>query len=275
MKTLDDPAIENQFPEALRRLTINRFETAALGMTLLDQQALGDGADSGLHGRAAAILHGREMAQAESYRLSKRRAEFLAGRVSAKLALAQFWAAKGFCRALSSVQIVNDPTGRPFIRMEPVPGDKIRQPPEISISHGGGYGAALAADVPCGIDLQEQRHTLLKVMGKYCMVEEDHILAAALPKMAPPARLSLLWTAKEAAKKACSSRWMPGFLDLLLEGFECQEGDCLVLELRLARRPEDCRLPAALTVLATTFHNHGLAVCIINEARRNAGTAGS
>jgi phosphopantetheinyl transferase (holo-ACP synthase) len=191
------------------------------------------------------------------------------------LALAEFWAAKCICQSLSAVEIVNDPTGRPLIKVDPVSGEKNRSHPEISISHGGGYGAALAADAPCGIDLQEQKDTLLRVLDKYCTAEEDGILAASLPDMAPPARLSLLWTAKEAAKKACSYRWMPGFLDLKLEVPVRRDASCQVLSLTVTRMPKNCRLPGTLTVPATTFHNYGLAVCMINEAQRDAGTAGS
>ena len=259
-----EDAADNLFPEALRRLAVGESGTSSPGMTLLRQQLICSGPDADLPGCAARLLHGSEIAQAATYRLLKRRTEFLAGRVSAKLALAEFWAAKGCRRDLSSVKIVNDPTGRPRLRMEPVSGED-RHPPEISISHGGDYGAALAADAPCGIDLQEQKDTLLRVLDKYCAAEEARILAGSLPDMPPPGRLSILWAAKEAAKKACSFRWMPGFLDLKLDGPVRQEAGCRVLTLRLTRMPENCGLPGIVTVLATTFDNYGLAICILTR----------
>ena len=271
---------DNLFPERLQRAAMEYFATDALGAALLRQPAVHPGPDGGpdaesLDQSVARLLHPREREQALSYRLPKRRNEFFAGRVSARLALAEYWAAKGCRQVLPEVEIVNDSTGRPWVRMAPLPGEEILPPPEISISHGGEYGAALAADAPCGIDLQEQKDTLLRVRDKYCSADEDRILAAFLPELAPPARLALLWTAKEAAKKACSCRWMPGFLDLRLDLPVQQKDGWYVLYLALTRVPENRRLPAKLNVLATPFNQYGLAVCILNEARRHAGTPGS
>lgn len=272
-------ALDNLFPERLQRAAMEYFATDALGAALLRQHAVHPG-PGGAHDAesfapsVARLLHRREQEQALSYRLPKRRNEFLAGRISARLALAQYWAAKGCRQVLPEVEIVNDSKGRPWVRMEVVPGEVNQPPPEISISHGGAYGAAMATDAPCGIDLQEQQDTLLRVRDKYCSTEEDRILAAFLPEMTPPARLSLLWTAKEAAKKACSCRWMPGFLDLRLDPPVQRQDGWYILDLALTRAPENFLLPAKLSVLATTINEYGLAVCILNEAR-HAGTAGS
>lgn len=276
MKAMD---LDNLFPERLQRAAMEYFATDSLGTALLRQPAVhpgpGEGPDAeSLDSSVARLLHRREQEQALSYRLPKRRNEFLAGRISARLALAQYWAAKGCHQVLPEVEIVNDSKGRPWVKMELVPGEDNLPPPEISISHGGAYGAALATDAPCGIDLQEQQDTLLRVRDKYCSAEEDRILTAFLPEMAPPARLSLLWTAKEAAKKACSCQWMPGFLDLRLDPPVQRQDGWYVFDLALTRAPENFLLPAKLSVLATTFNAYGLAVCILNEAR-HAGTAGS
>ena len=277
MKAMD---LDNLFPERLLRAAMEYFATAALGAALLRQPAVQSGPGGGpdaesLDRSGAGLLHCREQEQALSYRLPKRRNEFLAGRVSARLALAEYWAAKGCRQVLPEVEIINDSTGRPWVRMESVPGVDSRPLPDISISHAGAYGAALAADAPCGIDLQEQKDTLLRVRDKYCSAEEYGVLAAFLPEMAPPVRLSLLWTAKEAAKKACSCRWMPGFPDLRLDPPVQRQDGWYVFELALTRVPDNILLPVKLSVLTTTINAYGLAVCILNEARGHAGTAGS
>ena len=279
MNTMETMNLDNLFPERLQRAAMEYFATDVLGTALLRQPAAhpgpGEGPDTeSLVPSVARLLHRREQEQALSYRLPKRRNEFLAGRISARLALAQYWAAKDCRKALPEVKIINDSTGRPWVKMELVPGEDNLPPPEISISHGGAYGAALATDAPCGIDLQEQQDTLLRVRDKYCSAEEDRILADFLPEMTPPARLSLLWTAKEAAKKACSCRWMPGFLDLRLDLPMQRQDGWDIMNLTLTRVPEDLLLPAQFSVLATTINEYGLAVCILNEAR-HAGTAGS
>ena len=277
--TMKAMALDNLFPERLQRAAMEYFATDALGAALLRQHAVHPGPGGGpdtesFDPSVARLLHRREQEQALSYRLAKRRNEFLAGRIAARLALAQYWAAKSGRQALPEVEIINDSKGRPWVRMKLVPGEDNMPPPEISISHGGAYGAAMASDAPCGIDLQEQQGTLLRVRDKYCSTEEDRVLVNFLPEMTPSARLSLLWTAKEAAKKACSCRWMPGFLDLRLDLPMQRQDGWYVLELALTRAPEDLLLPAKLSVLATTFNEYGLAVCILTESR-HAGTAGS
>lgn len=277
MLQITDPA--NLFPIRLQRAAMEYFATDALGAALIRQAGVQPGSDGGpdaesLGPSVARLLHRREQEQALSYRLAKRRNEFVAGRISARLAVAGYWAAKGCRQVLPEMVIVNDPGGRPSLCIES-PGPENKVPPEISISHGGAYGAALATDAPCGIDLQEQQDTLLRVRDRYCLAEEERTLEVFLPEMAPTARLSLLWTAKEAAKKACSCRWMPGFLDLRLELPVQRRDGWYVLQLALTRAPEELLLPTQLGVLATPFHRYGLAVCILNEACRHAGTAGS
>lgn len=266
-------ALDNLFPKRLQRSAMTFFAADALGAALVKQPAVrpepeGQAEMSWPVPAVARLVHRREYEQALEYRFAKRRNEFLAGRIAARLALMEYSAAKGCHLAPTEVEIVNDPSGRPAVSLESPP--RALAIPDISISHGGIYGAALAADAPCGIDLQEQRDSLLRVRDRYCLDEEDRILCAFLPAMAPTARLSLLWTAKEAAKKACSCRWMPGFLDLRLGPPVRRHDDWHVLHLALARAPGQSLLPARLDVLVTDFHSYGLALCILNEASRHA-----
>lgn len=274
---VNSPAV-NLFPPPLRQAVTEHYATDSLGAVLLRQgaeRASGGGTShtASLDQDLVRLLHPREKTRASSYRLAKRRDEFVLGRASAKLALAEYWRALGFHPDPQEVEIVNDDDGRPVTVTMPS-GDIALPPAEISITHGGGFAAALAGALPCGVDLQEQKETLVRVREKYCLGDEERLLAASLPGLAPLARLSLLWTAKEAVKKACSCRWMPGFLDLRLERPVCPQSGCHVLTLTVSGAPAGCMLPARLTVLATTCHGCGLALCILKEAR-HAGTAGS
>lgn len=270
-----DKSLENLFPGNLYRAVLDHCGRQTIGVALLRQPAVGSGPGPILlDPSAAGLLHPHETAQAGAYKLAKRRAEYVAGRICAKLALAGFWAANGDRPAPSAVAIVNGSTGRPIVRFATNSESKNQPPPEISITHGGAYGAALATAAPCGIDLQEQKDTLLRVKDKYCTADEYRLLQACLPGMEPTSLLSLLWAAKEAAKKALSGWWMPGFLELRLTRPELKQAGCLALPLTV-RSPEAHRLPEKITVLATTFDRYGLAVCILQEDRAYAGITGS
>jgi 4'-phosphopantetheinyl transferase EntD len=264
-----DKELENLFPASLQQATIEHFGPQALGIILLKQQTTGNGPAPLLPGPAAELLHAKEKARAGAYRFSKRRSEFVTGRICAKLAVGEFLAAKHSlpAPALSTVEIGNTSTGRPFVNFIASAGSGNRPQPEISITHGGAYGAAMATDDPCGIDLQEQKDTLLRVMDKYCTAGERGTLQTSLPEMEQLARLSLLWAAKEAAKKTLSYWRMPGFLDLELTLPVLRPAGCFAFNFLVRQQ----RLPGKITVLTTPFFQYGLAVCILKEARSHAG----
>ena len=204
------------------------------------------------------LLHAGEISRYHGYQLAKRRGEFLAGRICAKMALIAYAGAIGQnLPAPDALEIANDENGRPFIRVNPETGEA----PQISITHGGLYAAAIAAQGPCGIDLQPHKENLLRVREKYCSAAEERRLCRFLPGMAQLPRLALLWTAKEAAKKALACRQMPGFLQLeLLSTQKIDGGNILTLAVA-AKAPEPW--PATVDIAATTFHDHGLAVCLL------------
>ncbi|MBU1568095.1 MAG: 4'-phosphopantetheinyl transferase superfamily protein [Proteobacteria bacterium] len=216
----------------------------------------------------ATILHPHEIAKLDSYRLAKRRTEFLTGRICAKMALQSFWTSRGRCLSplLSTVEIQGDSSGRPLVCLYSQEGSP---QPDVSITHGGEYAAALAADTPCGIDIQPHKENLLRVREKYCSLEEMQLLAELLPNVSLLPQLSLLWAAKEAAKKALSYRQMPGFLELVLTRPAKTYHDChsFTLAVMVQNNP---LMPDAVTVLATLFKNYGLAICILAKEQHFA-----
>jgi 4'-phosphopantetheinyl transferase EntD len=260
----------NLFPPDLLLTALEVFGTSALAAALLDQMEaatdpIGLPADSL---PLVAFLHPRETVKLATFKLAKRRSEFLSGRISAKMAMADYWALEDSKPnpPPDRIAIINDSTGRPVVRIDGSPNILI---PEISITHGGLYAAALATASPCGIDIQMQRDNLLRVREKYCIPDEEHLLKELLPDTAALVRLSILWAAKEAAKKALSFRQMPGFLELALIPpatiLPCG------LSLRFAVRVLDnLHMPKTVTVLATTFANYGLAICVVEKEPNHA-----
>ncbi len=217
----------------------------------------------------ADLLHPGEIAVLAGYRFAKRRAEYLTGRVCAKLAIEELLNWNGMQARpakLSEIEITPTADGRPSVRVDCPDTGELQM--DISISHSGEYGVALAAKSNCGVDLQLQRTSLLRVQEKFCSESEYNLLTQSVTESDPLTRLAFLWAAKEAAKKALSHRQMPGFLELELKRVTHVSG-YFALTLRL---PDAMRqpMPKNVTVAAGKFENYALAVCLINEDSGNA-----
>ena len=251
----------NLFPAALQQAAANLLQRPFAAVLLRQPAAatLPDNVSAALL-LETTLLHAGEISRCHGYQMAKRRGEFLAGRISAKLALIAYAAETGMnLPAPASLEIANDENGRPFIRSTP----ETPEVPQISITHGGAYAAALAALGPCGIDLQPHKENLLRVREKYCTAAEERRLCRFLPKMAEVQRLALLWTAKEAAKKALSCRHMPGFLQLeLLSAKRTDDGNILTLAVAV-KIPEPW--PVTVDIAVTTYDDHGFAVCLLKK----------
>ncbi len=149
------------------------------------------------------------------FKSAKRRAEWLAGRIAAKaavLALRPDIAAEyGW-----QVQICADTAGRPFCQL---PGRASGEMPDISITHSGSIAAALAFSRLCGIDFQKINPTVARVKNRFATATEQQILLDHSCGLSEMALLTLLWSAKEAARKAFPRQPLPGFMQLQLQRF--------------------------------------------------------
>ncbi len=176
------------------------------------------------------------------------------------MALKLLWTARGLDRspAPTEVEIVSGPTGRPQVD---IAGWTTQPLPQISISHGGDYGAAIAAAMPCGIDIQEHKEALLRVRDRYCTAEEFRLLRESLADREPLVLLALLWAAKEAAKKTLAFWRMPGFLDLELTSPVLPAAECHLITLAAKAAGKGLPMPGTVTVLATEFDDYSLAIC--------------
>ena len=208
---------------------------------------------------AVEYLHPEELLRYQGFSLPKRRREFLAGRLCAKLALTELLPEQAL--APRQLFITSDPSGRPL-----PPGDEAGLPPglHLSITHGGEFAGAIAANRPCGIDLQPLGDNLLRVRERYCLPADEVLLSQTLTHLGERERLALLWTAKEAAKKALSHRRMYGFLELSLVTLQPPPDSCFFLGLAVAESGAQPQGAEALAV-ATLVDDCALALSFATE----------
>jgi len=156
------------------------------------------------------FLSADELTQYIGFSQGKRRTEWLGGRLTAK------WAAERFLAQSAmdwrTLVIKTEKDGRPYIAPE------VRAiPPFISISHSGHMAAALAANLPCGLDIQQPSEKILRVKECFVNPEEAKVLTASLPgSFTETHRLTVLWAAKEAVRKAVRASPLLGLLEIRL-----------------------------------------------------------
>lgn len=215
------------------------------------------------------VLHPHELVTFGSYKLAKRKNEFLTGRYCVKEAINNYFLKiqrKTAMPGMHEIEIHGGPGGRPAAR---IPSHAGATPPEISIAHSGAYGVAVAAENICGVDLQQEAATLLRVQQRYSTAGELQVMEEVLPQETLLTRLTLLWATKEAAKKALSFWRMPGFLELHLTDGRQNSSDSLQLRVKNIS-PKDSSAPLEFTVFVSRYLDYGLAVCCVDKESSNA-----
>jgi len=173
------------------------------------------------------ILSVNEAHTWQQYKLAKRRDEYLAGRLAAKIAICELRSRHALIPLdFTAIDIKNFTDGRPFCRLQ----TDLTAAPEISISHSGVYAAALASSHPCGIDIQEKQNKLSTLQSRFAHMSEIADLRLRHPRMADIDMLNILWAAKEAIRKLLSRRQLPGFLEMRLSDARRQADDAFLLE---------------------------------------------
>ncbi len=241
------------FPDFFKEAVAELFSQQRYGAVLLRQEEVGAACPP------EQFLSEQELERYQNYRLPKRRCEFLGGRICAKLALQQYHPELPLPPQL--IEIASAPGGRPLLSLPEV---TIFDDLYLSISHGGHLVGAVVAEVPCGLDLQPIRSNLVKVREKYCLPEEERLLDSSLPGLDDESRLVLLWTAKEAAKKALSYRHMYGFLEFRLATLRPLTSSCFALGLHLVA-DNATGAPAELFVTAASINGYGVALCFVDK----------
>ncbi len=191
----------------------------------------------------------------QRFTFPQRASQWLAGRLCAKAAALSVISAP--CPASSAwrqIEIENQAGGRPFITLNsawPVP--------DISISHSGIQAAAMAV-LPflCGLDLQEIKDTT-RIKSRFASPEEEIILLrqGARANQSPKAMFTMLWSIKEAVRKAFPLQPLPGFLDLTIQSLTTIPGGfsgCIA-----CRRSD---MPGILPFFALIENNYAAALTI-------------
>lgn len=164
---------------------------------------------------ASAYLSPAEQERLAAFTFAKRHLEWLGGRIAAKHAtLALLANSASPPSTYQDLVVETHASGRPFLRWR---ADTRASLPEISISHSGNYAGALA--VPgqnCGLDLQRITPKVLKIRDRFASNAELALLLALPLALAEATALTLLWSAKEAFRKAIPCQPLAGFSDITL-----------------------------------------------------------
>ena len=213
--------------------------------------------------QAAEYLTPRELDHFALYTHPKRKLEWLGGRIAAKrtvMSMASLHHGDAVPPWLA-LEIATDPDGRPFIRAVNYPG---RTMPDISISHSRGVAAAMAAgEGRCGVDIQKVTPSVIRVCERFAGGAELTILNTLSGDWSEAARLTLLWAAKEALKKAIGAKRLPGFLGIrLIETHPDNHapiGDCFVFHFTLPDGVTHQSQKNAVSVVVLFQEGYGLA----------------
>jgi len=253
--------LTNLLPLQLSSIILNSFRSILCPPVILKLlPAAGEITPEVIEHKPYTFLHSSELAQLKNYRLPKRRSEYLTGRISAKAAISNYLQCiHRTPPAMHQIEINNSEYGRPFITLHKTAPFPL---PDISISHSKGYGAAIAAQHRCGIDIQRQEKSLIKVRERYCMEREYHILSKFFPEGDELQQLSLLWSAKEAIQKSFSrGTSMPTFLDISLQTVKRKDNANFLFSFSLP--PDQSRQSErGITVAAGVFMNYAIAVSV-------------
>ncbi len=195
-----------------------------------------------------------EIEKFTGFKFPKRKIEWLGGRIAAKTVASNFLQRDSESKSVwQDLQISPDAAGRPFCQIKGTSPENI---PDISISHSGSFAVALAASHLCGIDIQEITGKITRVASRFATLEERKILGNIhLPETA---LFTILWSAKEAVRKAFPRQPLPGFMELCLESFTTGTNN-FIGQFSCKRRD----LPAKISFYCLQYKNYALALVIV------------
>ena len=215
-----------------------------------------------------AFLTVDEQERYQRFPYRKRQSQWLAGRIAAKAAVEKY-RNKGRLPAnidWQAWQVVADEHGKPHII--PSSDSHGMTVPEISLSHSGDLAIAMAAPYPCGIDIQKTTATVTRVQRRFCSADEKKVLqeSSFLKKQNEVTRLTLLWAAKEAVRKAVAISPLLGFKEIALHAVVNETAGNVMMTLN-ANRPGVA--PGTLMVCAMLYQDFAVAFTLsaTNEDR--------
>lgn len=202
-----------------------------------------------------ALLSPEEKELFASYSFPKRRKEWLGGRLAAKWAVLGLSRIKGTEETMPELSVLPVEKGWPRLITSLLDASKI---PALSISHSDRFAVAMAADATaCGIDIQKITDKTERVADRFSDEKEAGLLQEFLPRLEQKERLTLLWSAKEALKKALLQDQPVMFQGVVLDSVELRE----YISLRL-RFPGDRNHPAE--IIAVRMEDCFLAYSVVH-----------
>jgi 4'-phosphopantetheinyl transferase EntD len=146
------------------------------------------------------FLSRKESELFRTFKYVKRQKEWLGGRLAAKHAVSNLMGIGSTSEAMQQFSVLPAGSGAPMIVDSSFPDNAL---PAISISHSDRFGVAMAAQgETCGIDIQKITEKTQRVADRFCTGDERKLLDKNVPFLNTGERLTLLWSAKEAVKKA-------------------------------------------------------------------------
>jgi phosphopantetheinyl transferase len=162
----------------------------------------------------ARYLAPQELEKYLHFKYEKRRIEWLGGRLAAKKAALDHLDIPITEDTMRDWPVFADENGRPFFKSTADPGIS------LSISHSHGLASAIVVTgLACGLDVQKISGATVRVKEKFCSKSEEKILTSFIftdPDQ-PATTLTLLWSAKEALRKALGGHPLTGFLVMTLD----------------------------------------------------------
>jgi phosphopantetheinyl transferase len=137
--------------------------------------------------------------------------------------------------------------------------------PELSISHSHEFAAAMSSATPCGIDIQFSAKNLNHVRERFCSEPENELLEQELNEFSNLSRLTLLWSAKEAAKKMLSPGGIPGFQELQLRRIKQRNKTDMVFSFF-----RNNTLTPIKTTVSMIDNDYAMAICCADAERHPA-----
>jgi 4'-phosphopantetheinyl transferase EntD len=207
----------------------------------------------------------QEKSQYEGYKYPKRRYEWLGGRIAVKHAAINFRTPETTVslekKIWHNLQVCQKSDKQPYLYSPSPAGDNL---PHISISHSHGVALGMAASYRCGIDIQTITAAVERVQNRFVTEQEQKLLYDFAAASSDKARdcLTLLWSAKEAIKKASHIQPLPGFLEIALHSIQKEDG----YRFHLVFRRDKNKMESRHNVFATRYNSSILAITLNKEA---------
>ena len=209
----------------------------------------------------------QEKNQYEDYKYPKRRYEWLGGRIAVKYAAINFSAPETVGplekKIWCNFQVCQKRDKQPYLYSPPLAGNNL---PHISISHSQGVALGMAAKYRCGVDIQKITAAVERVQNRFSTEQEQKLLYDFAAASSDKARdcLTLLWSAKEAIKKASNIQPLPGFLEITLRNIQKEDGYGYIFHL-VFRRDKN-KMESRHNVFAIRYNSSTLALTLNKEA---------